>query len=122
MMKPSSSKAKGRRLQKAVAKAIRRTFNLAKEDCRPAIMGERGSDIKLSRAAAARFPYAVECKNQERLNIWQALEQAESNAGALTPLLVFRRNRTTTYCVVEFQHFLELSRQTDKNPRSVERG
>ena len=49
-----------------------------------------------------------ECKNQEKLNIWSSLEQAESNSGKHTPLLIFKRNRTKTYAVLEFDKLLEL--------------
>ena len=44
-------------------------------------MGESGEDIKLSPAARKLIPYSFECKNQEKLNIWEALSQAEENAG-----------------------------------------
>ena len=107
-MRTSSAKAKGRRLQQAVAAAIRERFNLAPDDVRPAIMGESGEDIKLSTAAREKFPFAVECKNQERLNVWDALAQAEANAERGCPLLVFKRNRTRTYVALSFDDFMEL--------------
>lgn len=109
-MRTSSAKAKGRRLQQAVAAAIRERFHLAPDDVRPAIMGESGEDIKLSTAAREKFPFAVECKNQERLNVWDALAQAEANAANGTPLLVFKRNRTQTYVALRFDDFMELLR------------
>ena len=40
-------------------------------------MGDSGEDILLSPAARKLFPFSVECKNQEKLNIWSSLEQAE---------------------------------------------
>lgn len=106
-MKSSSAKQKARRLQNAVAAAIRRRFGLAASDVQPAPMGAPGADVRLSADAAARFPFSVECKNVERLNVWDALEQAERNAEGLTPILIFRRNRSKTYCVIEFEQFLE---------------
>lgn len=105
-MRTSSAKAKGRRLQNAVAAAIRERFNLPADDVRPAVMGECGEDIKLSPAARAVFPYSVECKNTERLAIWDALAQCEANAGDSTPLLVFSRNRSKTYVAIELDEFL----------------
>jgi hypothetical protein len=71
-------------------------------------MGESGEDIKLSPAARKLIPYSFECKNQEKLSIWSSLEQAESNAGKHIPLLVFKRNRSKTYAVLEFDKLLEL--------------
>jgi hypothetical protein len=71
----------------------------------------------LSPAAQWVFPFYVECKNQEALNIWTALEQAEK--GALRdslnrppkyeiPLVIFRRNSTKPYAVLPFNDFMEL--------------
>jgi hypothetical protein len=107
-MRTSSAKAKGRRLQSAVAAAIRERFGLHPDDVRPAVMGESGEDVKLSPAARARFPFSVECKNTERLNVWDALQQAEKNAKDHTPLLIFSRNRAKTYVVIQLERFLAL--------------
>ena len=107
-MKTSSKKAKGRRLQNLVAEKIQEKFNLPEADVKPAIMGETGRDIKLSTEAQEQFPFAVECKNVEKLNIWSALKQAEENAGELTPIVVFKRNRSETYLVIQFNDFMEL--------------
>jgi hypothetical protein len=71
-------------------------------------MGDSGEDILLSPAARRLFPFSVECKNQEKLNIWGALEQAEENSGNHTPLVIFKRNRSKTYTVLEFDKLLEL--------------
>ena len=54
------------------------------------------------------FPFSVECKNQEKLNIWSALEQAEDNSNNHIPLVVFKRNRSKTYAVLEFDSLLKL--------------
>ena len=111
-MKPASAKAKGRRLQNAVAQAILGLFpSLEPDDVRPAVMGESGSDIKLSPAAARLWPFDTEAKNQERLNIWAALRQAEANAAeGRTPLLVFTRNRGQTYAALPLVDLLDLLR------------
>lgn len=109
-MKPRSAKAKGRKLQTEVKQLILDAFPLLEEDdVKPAIMGESGEDIKLSPAARKLFPYSVECKNTEKLNIWSALEQAETNTkDGLNPIVFFRRNRSKTYVVMEAEHFLSL--------------
>ena len=67
-----------------------------------------GEDIVLSPAAKKAIRYSFECKNQERLNLWKSLEQAESNCEDRIPVLVFKRNRSKVYIAVEFEHFLEL--------------
>ena len=71
-------------------------------------MGESGEDIKLSPAAQRLIPFSFECKNQERLNIWSSLEQAEDNCNGRTPVLVFKRNRSKTYITIEFDNFLKM--------------
>ncbi len=109
-MKTSSGKAKGRRLQNKIRDLLLEHFSdkLEPDDVKVAIMGESGEDIKLSPAARKLIPYSFECKNQEKLSIWSSLEQAESNAGKHIPLLVFKRNRSKTYAVLEFDKLLEL--------------
>ena len=81
-MKPRSAKNKGKRLQNKVRDIILEKFDsLEPDDVRSITMGDSGEDILLSPAARRLFPFSVECKAQESLSIWSALEQAESNAG-----------------------------------------
>ena len=82
--------------------------SLREGDVKTAVMGESGEDIILSPAARDLIPYSFECKNQERLNVWESLSQAEDNSGDYTPLLVFKRNRTKTYIAFELEEFLKL--------------
>ena len=108
-MKTSSKKGKGRRLQNFVRDALVTSFpSLENDDIKAAIMGESGEDIKLSPAAKRAIPYSFECKNQERLSIWEALNQAEENCEDRAPVLIFKRNRSKTYAVIEFGHLIEL--------------
>ena len=108
-MKSRSAKNKGKRLQNSVRDLLLETFNqLEPDDIRSAIMGESGEDIKLSPAARKLIPYSFECKNQEALNIWKSLEQAESNCEGLTPLLIFKRNKSKVYAALEITDFLNL--------------
>ena len=108
-MKPRSAKNKGKRLQNKIRDLILEKFDsLEPDDVRSITMGDSGEDIFLSPAARRLFPYSVECKNQEKLNIWSSLEQAEENSGKHTPLVIFKRNRSKTYAVLEFDKLLEL--------------
>ena len=96
-MKTSSKKGKGRRLQNYVKNTLLEAFkSLEEDDVKAAIMGESGEDIKLSPAAKRKIRYSFECKNVERLNIWQAIEQSETNCEDRTPDVVFKRNRSKT--------------------------
>ena len=119
MGKPSSSKAKGRRLQNFVRDKLREYFidkwtlfpKLEYDDIKSQTMGMTGEDIVLSPAARKIIPYSFECKNVERLNIWSALEQAESNCGKRTPVTIIKRNHTKTNAVIEFDRWLELIKE-----------
>jgi len=110
-MKTRSAKAKGRRLQNEVCETLVEHFKekLESGDIRPALMGESGEDIKRSPLAKRLLPFSFECKNQEKLNIWSALEQAKANCpdGDL-PVLVFKRNRSETHVAMRFEDFLKL--------------
>jgi hypothetical protein len=107
-MLTSSCKAKGRALQNRIAEDIREAFRLSPSDVKPAVMSEQGMDIKLSEAARAIFPYAIECKCTEALSIWAALEQAKINAAkeGLEPALVFKRNRSDVYVCERWNSWL----------------
>ena len=109
-MKTRSAKSKGARLQNMVKAIILETFpELRPDDVKPAIMGETGVDIHLSPAAAELFPFSVECKNTEKLSIWQAIKQAEQNTKEDTiPLLIFKRNRSEIYACISLKNFVSL--------------
>lgn len=114
-MTPASAKSKGRRLQDYIAARFH-TFWPALEpgDVKPAIMGESGIDIKLSPAARRLIPFDVEAKNVEKLSVWDAFKQAQTNAGTgRIPLLVFKRNRSEVMCVLKFEDLLQLTANTD---------
>ena len=115
-MKPKSSKAKGRRLQNYVRDKLRLAFidrwtkipKLQEDDIKSQTMGMPGEDIILSPRARQYIPYSFECKNVERLNIWQAIEQSETNCEDRAPVVVFKRNRSKTYLTIELDNFIEL--------------
>ena len=108
-MKTRSAKSKGRRLQNQIKELLLESFKeLEPDDVRSAIMGETGEDIKLSPAARRQIPYSFECKNQEKINIWESLNKAEENSGDYPPVLIFKRNRSKTYAVLELEDFIDL--------------
>ena len=109
-MKTRSAKNKGKRLQNSVRDILLETFkeDLELDDIKSAVMGDSGEDIQLSPAARKLIPYSIECKNQEKLNIWSSLEQADDNSKESIPVLIFKRNRSKTYAVIEFKEFVEL--------------
>ena len=130
-MKPQSAKAKGRRLQQWVRDTLLSLCPaLTLDDIRSTSMGAQGEDIQLSPAARSVYPFSIECKNLEKLNIFQALEQAETNTTPLfklfdattkttyfdypTSIVVFKRNHSKTYVALEFEQFLKLTRKESK--------
>ena len=117
-MKSRSAKNKGKRLQNSFRDLLLETFTqLEPDDIRSAIMGESGEDIKLSPAARKLIPYSFECKNQEKLNIWDSLSQAEENSGDYPPVLIFKRNRSKTYAVINIEKFIELIDENSKSSK-----
>ena len=107
-MRPSSVKAKGRRLQQLVAADLCSAFNLSVGDVRSCPMGSHGEDVQLSSEARKLVPWSIECKNQERLNIWSAFDQAESNAGPYVPIVVAKRNHRVPLCTMRWSDALAL--------------
>jgi hypothetical protein len=107
-MKTSSAKSKGRRLQQWVRDQLLETFpSLTQYDVRSTSMGAGGVDVQLSTAALRLFPFAVECKNVENLNVWKAFEQAESNTNGYEALLVMKKNGKAPLVVVDAEYFFE---------------
>lgn len=116
-MNSRSAKNKGARFQKDVRQRLLNEFiTLESDDIKTAIMGENGVDLHLSPAARKVFPFSIECKNQERLNIWQALHQAAQNVKDNTyPALIFKRNRSKTYIALELEDFLKYVYKDNQN-------
>ena len=108
-MKTQSAKAKGRRLQQWCRDQILETFNELKEsDVRSASMGAGGIDVQLSTRAKELFPFSIECKNTERVRIWDSFDQAEANCEDGTePLLIIKRNGSAALAVVDAEWLFE---------------
>tara|TARA_R110000796_G_scaffold44815_1_gene109028 strand:- start:3282 stop:3659 length:378 start_codon:yes stop_codon:yes gene_type:complete len=108
---PRTAKAKGRRLQQLVVKKLLLLLpGVQPDDIQSRSMGANGEDIMLSPYARSKFPYSVECKNQEKLNLWKAWEQTQGNAEDYQPLLIVGKNNTKPLAVVDLDYFLNLQR------------
>ena len=113
-MKAKSAKAKGRKLQNLVAQELRDAFpSLEHDDINPQIMGMSGEDIVMSPLAKKTVKMSFECKNQERLNLWDSLEQADTNCEERCPVLVFTRNRKPVYAAIPFEELIKLIKENE---------
>ena len=71
-------------------------------------MGAGGEDLIMARAAREKFPYSIECKNQEKLNIWESYKQASDNAGKYEPIVVIKRNNQKPLVLIDAEYFVRL--------------
>ncbi len=106
-MKTQSAKAKGRRLQQWFRDLLIEKLEIHPEDVESRSMGAGGEDLIMSRSAREKFPYSIECKNQEKLNIWKAYSQAEKNSGDYEPIVVIKRNNHKPLIVVDACWFID---------------
>jgi len=110
-MKPASAKQKGANFQKQIRQMILEVIQLEDDDVLSRSMGANGEDIMLSPAARKLFPYSVECKRTERLNLNSSWEQAVANSGKYQPLLFSKRNRKPAVVTLSAEHFFELIKE-----------
>ena len=107
-MKTQSAKAKGRRFQQWVRDKLIETLGVHPEDIESRSMGAGGEDLIMARAAREKFPYSVECKNQEKMNVWESYSQATDNSGDYEPIVVIKRNNHKPLVVVDAEYFVRL--------------
>lgn len=107
-MKPQSAKAKGRNFQKWVRDQLIEQLDIHPEDIESRSMGAGGEDLIMARAARQKFNFSIECKNVERLNVYEAYEQASANSGDYEPVLFMKKNRKKPLVVVDADYFISL--------------
>jgi hypothetical protein len=112
-MKTQSAKAKGRRLQQEFRKLLIEELNIHPEDIESRSMGAGGEDLIMARAAREKFPYSIEAKNVEKLNVWSAYEQAEANKGNYEPIVVMRKNNKKALVVIDAEYFVKLHKDNE---------
>ena len=107
-MTPQSAKAKGRKFQQWVRDCLIFNLSLQPADVKSTSMGAGGEDITLSHAARSKFPLSIECKNQERVNVWTSYAQAEENCGEHEPVVFIKKNHHKALAVVDAEYFIGL--------------
>ena len=112
-MKPQSAKGKGRRFQQWVRDMLIEHRNIHPEDIESRSMGAGGEDLIMARDARSKFPFSIECKNVEKLNVYEAYSLAEANSGNHEPILFMKKNRKKPLVVVDAEWFIKNVHYTD---------
>lgn len=121
-MRTSSCKAKGRRLlAEAKELFLRYSSGLEIDDIEVTSSGCTGRDMKLSPAAQKQWPFAIEGKNQEKLNVFKSFEQATTHVkGEEIPVLIYRKNHTEPMISMRLEDFLKFVRTVEYRHASAE--
>jgi hypothetical protein len=107
-------------LQNQIRDKIRDFTGLGEGDVDSQPMGCSGLDIRLSPLAQRKFPWAVECKNQESWNLGNYWKQTLSNSNEdLKPLLFIKKNHHETLAVLRESDFFELLDQISELSVSI---
>ena len=112
-MKPQSAKAKGRKLQQQFRDLLIEELGIHPEDIESRSMGAGGEDLIMARAAREKFPYSIECKNVEKLNVWEAYKQASENSKDYEPLVVMKKNNHKTLVVLDAEFFVKIYQKSN---------
>ena len=107
-MKTQSAKSKGRKLKQWMRNLLIEKLEIHQEDIESRSMGAGGEDLIMARAARAKFPLSIECKNQEKVNVWEAYKQAEENSKSYEPIVVIKRNNSKPLVVIDAEYFVSM--------------
>ena len=107
-MKTQSAKAKGRKLQQWMRTLLIEKLDIHPEDIESRSMGAGGEELIMARAAREKFPLSVECKNQEKVNVWESYKQAEDNSKDYEPVVVIKRNNSKPLVVIDAEYFVSM--------------
>lgn len=113
-MKSKSAKDKGRRaVLELRERLLKGAPELSEGDVEVKTTSAPGEDLWLSPAARKAYPFVFEVKNVEKLNVWDAIAQADAHAlgTPYAPALVFKRNRSDMYVAVRLDDFIRLLRR-----------
>ena len=108
-MRGRTSQLKGKRFELSIANKLKELFKVKVR--RTPLSGgmDFKGDIICIDDNSIISEYSFECKNQEKLNIWKALEQSRNDAPrGKTPLVVFTKNFQLDYVAIEFNDFINL--------------
>lgn len=107
-----NSQQKGKRKEREIAKIIAKKFDVQcrRTPCSGAL-DFKGDIVSLQGVAAE---YHWEIKNQEKLNIWSALNQAIRDARpGKTPVVVFSKAFSDNYVALRFDDFINMIKEIE---------
>lgn len=105
-----NSQKKGKRFELQVAKYLSKEFETSiRRTPNSGGLSIKG-DIMATQGILSEFNW--ECKNQEKLNIWKALEQSKNDCATMgnrkKALVVFTKNFEKDYLACELETFVQL--------------
>lgn len=101
---------RGARFERMVAEILRKHGYEAERGCQRS-GGKDSPDVKHNMGK-----YHLEAKFSEHFAVWSALAQAERDAGDdEVPIVVFKRNRSKVYAVLEFEELIEIIKKGQNN-------
>jgi hypothetical protein len=112
----ASRKSKGRNLQKFVCQEIADLigvyYDQGDDQCllHSREMGQKGTDIVLRGNALAEFPFSVEAKCSEGLNLLETYNQVLSNVAKGTDWMIVHQRKSIpeTLCIISWDTFKRL--------------
>lgn len=110
----ATRKAKGRVLQNWVKDKLIQELHFDPLDTRSTPMGVNGSDVIFNSTDRLRFPYSVECKNQETARLWEWWDQALAqckNSEALIPLVIAKKNGKRPLAIIDAEYFILMHKE-----------
>ena len=104
-----NSQKKGKRFERKVAQLLNKKFNTnVSRTPQSGGLSIKGDIIDIN-PDSILFDYHWECKNQEKLNIWKALSQANGDKPmGKTAVVVFTKNFEQNYACLEFDDFMNI--------------
>lgn len=118
-IKPSSAKGKGRNFQYWVCEELSTLLDVPYKqsddacDIHSREMGQHGKDIVLRGKALDKFPFSVECKNCESLNLVDVIKQAQYNSNESAPLLILHKRKAISeeLVIMEWKTFRRMCKR-----------
>lgn len=107
------SKNKGANFERRIAGILNKAFDTDRIRRTPAsgALGLKGDLCTLEGNFELPGPLSnwnIECKKQEKINIWACIHQAQQQRGGKKWLLVFSRNHESDYVCLDLHDYIEL--------------